>query len=438
MRVAIIGSGISGISAAWALRQTCRTVIFEAGQTPGGHSNTIDVASGGQLWPVDTGFIVFNDRTYPGFVRFLRELGVESSPTSMSFSVRHDRDCVEYNGNNPRALFAQTRNVLRPGFWRMLRDIARLSRDCKAWLASPAGCEFHTLGDFLAGRRYSPELACWYLVPMVAAIWSASDRSALDMPFELFCRFFENHAFFDLGERPIWRTVVGGSRAYVRRALQLLEADLRLSCPIRAIRRPTSGGVEILTPQGPERFDAAIIACHSDTALKLLDAPLAIEQDLLSALPYDRNLAILHTDVSVMPRRRLAWAAWNSWIPADTRDADTPALLSYNMNILQGHAPRDGTQIMVSLNAQGRISRDRVIREIEYHHPRFTPAGFDAQARFGELPRHGPIFFAGAYWRNGFHEDGFWSGQRAGQLVLDAIRTGSLKAAAAAEEATFA
>lgn len=422
MRVAIVGSGISGLAAAWTLRDVCRPTIFEASTIPGGHSNTVDVTLQGTSVAVDTGFIVFNDRTYPGFVRFLRDLGVQSRASAMSFSVRHDVDDLEYNGNNPRALFAQRRNIVRPGFWRLLRDVARLGRECKAWLHAP-GPE-RTLGEFLSQRSYSHELVRWYLVPMVAAIWSSSDQASLDMPFGLFCRFFENHAFFELGERPQWRTVVGGSREYVQRAIEQLGPDLRLSCPVRAVRRPRGtspdGGVEIVTACGAEWFDFVILACHSDTSLEILESPTDLERDLLSSFPYDRNIATLHTDDRVMPRRRAAWAAWNSWVPSKGRRHGEPALISYHMNALQSLRTPNDLPLIVSLNAQSLIREDRVLRTIEYRHPRFTEAGFRAQARFGELPWAGPVFFAGAYWRHGFHEDGFWSGQRAGEAVLRA------------------
>lgn len=421
MRVAIVGSGISGIAAAWTLRGVCRPTVYEASPTPGGHSNTVDITLKGQDFSVDTGFIVFNDRTYPGFVRFLRDLEVQTRPTAMSFSVRHDGDDLEYNGNGPRALFAQRRNLFRPGFWRLLRDIARLGRDCKEWLRTP-GHEL-TLGEFLDHRGYSNELARWYLVPMVAAIWSSSDRASLEMPFELFCRFFENHAFFDLGDRPVWRTVVGGSRSYVSRALACIDADLRVSSPVLAVRRPggrASGAVEVVTARGVEAFDFAILACHSDTSLAILDPATPLERNLLECFPYERNTATLHTDERVMPRRRAAWAAWNSWIPAGDRRRDEPAMLSYHMNTLQSLETPSGMPLIVSLNALSRVDSDRVLRTIEYHHPRFTPDGFAAQHRFGELPESGPVFFAGAYWRHGFHEDGFWSGVRAAELVLRA------------------
>lgn len=422
MRVAIVGSGISGLAAAWTLRHVCRPTIYEACDTPGGHSNTVDVTLGGEAFAVDTGFIVFNDRTYPGFVGFLRDLDVQTRASAMSFSVRHDADDVEYNGNNPRALFAQRRNLVRPGFWRLLRDVARLGRECKDWLRTPG--PDRTLGEFLSRRGYSRELARWYLVPMVAAIWSSSDRASLDMPFALFCRFFENHAFFELGERPLWRTVDGGSRAYVRRAIERLGPDLRLSCPVHSVRRPRGGGVELRTARGVEHFDFAVLACHSDTSLAVLDSPTALERELLGSFPYDMNIATLHTDDRVMPRRRAAWAAWNSWVPAGGRGQDEPSLISYHMNALQSLRTPPDMPLFVSLNAQALVRDERVLRTIEYRHPRLTEAGFRAQGRFNELPPSGPVMYAGAYWRHGFHEDGFWSGQRAGECILRAHAAG--------------
>ena len=331
LRLAIVGTGISGLAAARDLARHHRVTLFEAGSYVGGHSNTIDLDLSGEKLAVDTGFIVFNDRTYPGFIAMLKELEVASHPTSMSFSVQHEATGIEYNGHSLGHLFAQKRNLFRPGFYRMIRGILRLSREAKAWLAerdaAPSAARPDradpsttlTLGEFLRRGGYPAEVVDWYIAPMTSAIWSASGSAALELPFEFFCRFFDNHAFFDMGERPTWRTVQGGSRTYVRAVLAELDrhgAQVRTRCPVRWVRRspgthryqmniPVSeGGVEIVSAEGTERFDAVVMATHSDTALSLLADPSPAEREILGAMPYQENQAIVHTDARLMPRAR--------------------------------------------------------------------------------------------------------------------------------------
>ncbi|QOJ01788.1 MAG: FAD-dependent oxidoreductase [Phycisphaeraceae bacterium] len=415
MKIAVIGAGIAGLTAALELRRSFRPTVFEAEGRPGGHSNTIDARHGGRDWPVDTGFIVFNDRTYPGFVRLLAELGVASRPADMTFSVRHEPDRVEYNGHSLSHLLTWKRNALRPGFWRMARDIIRLGRDTTARLASGGDGLEGSLAEFLRRGRYSRELCDWYLAPMTSAIWSSSHAAALETPAIFFARFFANHGFFDMGERPLWRTVVGGSRAYVRAIAQRLGDDLRTGCPALRVERPAGGGVIVESPAGSEHFDAAVIASHSDQALGLLADPTDDERDVLGSIPYTDNLAILHTDTSLLPARPKAWAAWNARVGHDS-PAD-PARVTYNLSILQGLAPPDGTQFLVTLNPKpGEIEPGRILRRINYHHPAFDRASVAAQARHARVSA-GPTFYAGAYWRYGFHEDGHWSGARAALQV---------------------
>lgn len=452
LRVAIVGSGISGLAAARELAGEHRVTLFEAGRNLGGHTNTIDVDMAGETLAVDTGFIVFNDRTYPGFSAMLRDLGVASNPTAMSFSVQHEATGIEYNGHGLGHLFAQKRNLLRPGFYRMIRGILRLSREAKAWLAERdaphtphtpptaagrAGRDAGlTLGEFLSRGRYPSEVVEWYIVPMASAVWSAPGAAALRLPFEFFCRFFDNHGFFDMGERPVWRTVAGGSREYVRALAAGLEgrgAVVRTKCPVRWVRRSPGthryqqhtpageGGVEVVSSAGTERFDAVVIATHSDTALSLLADPAPAEIDVLSALPYQENQAIVHTDARLMPRTRKAWAAWNAHVP---REGDGGrAMITYNMNILQGLAPKDGSQVLVTLNNHAAVDPAKTLRLIGYRHPVYTTAGFAAQKRFEEISGPNRTVYAGAYWRYGFHEDGHWSGLRAaGQVRRLAVR----------------
>ncbi len=434
MRIAIVGSGISGLAAARRLCAEHRVTVYEAGSHVGGHTNTIDLEIEGRVTAVDTGFIVFNDRTYPGFVGMLRELGVESRATSMGFSVKHSTAGVEYSGHSLGHLFAQKRNLLRPGFLRMVRDLVRFGREAKAWLDEGSHRPM-TLAEFLERGRFSAELRDWYVVPMASAIWSASEADTLALPFEFFCRFFDNHAFFDLGERPTWRTVVGGSREYVRALVPVLEQHgcrVMTRCPVRWVRRSpgthrfkpgafeNEGGVEIVTAAGAERFDAVVMATHSDTALSMLADPSVGEREILGALPYQVSNAVVHTDQRVMPVRRKVWAAWNAHV-GGARPGPREmggARVTYNMNILQGLEFPGGTQVMVTLNDPDAMDPTKTLRLIRYQHPVYTSAGFEAQKRHGEISGASRTFYAGAYWRSGFHEDGFWSGERAAEQVL--------------------
>lgn len=434
MRIAIVGSGIAGLAAARRLCVDHRVTIFEAASYVGGHTHTIDLEIEGAPTAVDTGFIVFNDRTYPGFVAMLRELGVASRPTSMGFSVKHTSAGVEYSGHSLGHLFAQKRNLIRPGFLRMVRDLVRFGREAKAWLANPSKKPL-TLAEFLARGKFSPEVRDWYVVPMASAIWSASEADTLALPFEFFCRFFDNHAFFDLGERPTWRTVVGGSREYVRALLPVLERHhcrILTRCPVRWIRRSPAthryqadpfdhqGGVEIVSAKGTERFDAVVLATHSDVSLAMLADPSTAEREILGSLPYQVSNAVVHTDERVMPVRRKVWAAWNAHVGGvRPRPKELGgARVTYNMNILQGFEFAGGTQVMVTLNDPDAIDPAKTLRLIRYHHPVYTSAGFEAQKRHGEISGASRTFYAGAYWRSGFHEDGFWSGERAAEQVL--------------------
>lgn len=410
-RVVVVGSGISGLSAAWWLRDVSSLTILEANEHLGGHTHTHDIEIAGRPIAVDTGFIVFNDRTYPLFARLLDELGVQSRGSAMSFSVRNDALDLEYNGNGPRELFAQRRNLVRPGFWRMLRDIARLGREAKRALAEGPIDPSLTLREFLSRGVYSREMAEWYLTPMTGAVWSATPAAAGEIPFVFFARFFENHAFFDLGSRPVWRTVVGGSREYIRAMVPKLQATIRAGCAVRGIAR-TSDGVRVRTAEGVEEFDAAVISTHGDTALSLLEDPTPIEREVLGAMPYQSNEAVLHTDASVMPRRRAVWASWNALV--DGRAG--PVGVTYNMNRLQGLETPPDQPVLVTLNRTDRIDPARIIRRLRYEHPVFTAETLGAQKRWADVSR-GRTFFAGAAWRYGFHEDGCMSGLRAADAV---------------------
>lgn len=398
MKIAIIGTGIAGNVAAYKLREEHEVTVFEAGPYVGGHTNTLDVYEDGRRLAVDTGFIVFNDRTYPNFIRLLDELGQESQPSEMSFSVRADKGGLEYSGSSLNALFAQRRNILRPPFYRMIRDILRFNE--AALRHSDSTDKSETLGDYLRENRYSQEFIDHYLVPMAAAIWSAEPVSVIHMPVRFLVRFFANHGLLQLTDRPVWRVIKGGSRQYVDKLVAGHRDRIRLNSPVQSVRR-VSDRIEVRSASGGiEFFDYVFVACHSDQALALLEDATAEERDVLGAIRYQPNEAILHTDDSLMPARRQAWAAWNYHIP---QDPTRHVAVTYNMNILQGLMARN--QYFVTLNNDRHIDPARIIRRIRYEHPVYSRESVAAQERQAEI-NIDRTFFCGAYWRNGFHEDG--------------------------------
>ena len=406
MRIAIIGTGIAGNVAAWQLRDQHDITVYEAGSYVGGHTNTIDVVESGKDLAIDTGFIVFNDKTYPNFTRILDEIGQASKPTEMSFSVHSADRRIEYNGSSLNGLFAQRRNLLRPSFHRMVRDILRFFREATTDIQRFG--RHLTLSEYLSARGYSREFVDDYLVPMAAAIWSAEPGSVLEMPALFLVRFFKNHGLLQLQDRPQWYVIEGGSREYVRRLTQGHADRIRLNEPVRSVTR-VPGGVQVASAGGgTETFDFVFMACHSDQALDMLSDPTPEERDVLGAIAYQPNEAVLHTDASVLPRRRRAWAAWNYFIPAEQHGQ---VAVSYNMNILQGLDARE--TYVVTLNDDSRIDPDKILRRIRYDHPMFTLETIAAQRRQREI-NCDRTFYCGAYWRNGFHEDGVVS-------ALDAV-----------------
>ncbi|MCE3284775.1 MAG: dependent oxidoreductase, partial [Steroidobacteraceae bacterium] len=364
----------------------------------GGHSHTHAIEAHGRTWHVDTGFIVFNDRTYPNFVALLDELGVAAQDSSMSFSVRDEAANLEYNGTSLNTLFAQRRNLLRPSFLGMVRDILRFNREAPRLLDQP-GDEL-PLGELLARGRYGRAFIDDYVVPMGAAIWSTDPASMMQFPARFFVRFLHNHGMLTIDDRPAWRTIRGGSARYVEKLVAPFRERIRLSTAIEQVRR-IAGGV-IVKPSGHEaqRYDAVFLACHSNQALALLADPSVAERDVLSAIPYQANEAVLHTDARLLPRRRLAWAAWNYHVRPD----GGPIALTYNMNVLQRlDAPEP---FLVTLNDSDAIDPARVLRRMTYHHPLYTPASVAAQARHREIDGVHSTYYCGAWLRNGFHEDG--------------------------------
>jgi predicted NAD/FAD-binding protein len=399
MKIAIVGSGIAGNVAALRLHRDHEITVFEAGGHAGGHTHTHIVELGGRSVAVDTGFIVYNDWTYPHFSALLRELGVATQPTTMSFSVRNDAKRLEYNGTTLNTLFAQRRNLLRPSFLAMVRDILRFHREAPRLLRADAGEE--PLGQLLQSRRYSRPFVDDYIIPMGAAIWSTNPRSMFSFPARFFVRFLMNHGMLSVNDRPVWRTIRGGSAQYVGKLTAPFRERIQLNTPVEWIRRQPGSVFIKVRNQDPQRFDAVFLACHSDQALQLLSDPSQVEREVLGAIPYQRNEAVLHTDTRLMPRRRLAWACWNYH---SLPDHAGPLALTYNMNMLQNlDAPQT---LLVTLNRSDAIDPRRIILRASYDHPVFTPGSVAAQARHREINGARGTYFCGAWWRNGFHEDG--------------------------------
>jgi predicted NAD/FAD-binding protein len=405
MRVAVIGSGISGMVAAARLHPAHEVTVFEAGSHVGGHTNTIDVDWRGRHFAVDTGFIVFNDWTYPRFIALLDELDVEYQRSNMSFSLRDERCGLEYNGTTLNTLFAQRRNVLRPSFLRMIGDILRFNKASRGLLGSAE--DTLTLGEYLAREGYSRAFREQFIVPMGMAIWSATEQAMLSFPARFFVEFFDKHGFLNVNDRPVWQAVKGGSREYMRKLSAPLRDRIRLETAVIGVRRDPVG-VTIRTAAASERFDHVFIACHSDQALKILEDPSESERCVLGAFPYQQNEAVLHTDESMLPRTKLARAAWNYHL-LDGRDPGGRVALTYDMNVLQSlDAP---ARFLVTLNRRGDIDPAKVIETITYHHPVYLPTGVAAQRRRAEVSGVNRTFYCGAYWRHGFHEDGVVSAE---------------------------
>jgi len=419
VRIAIIGSGISGMVVASRLHRDHDVTVFEAGAYVGGHTNTIDVDWQGRHYAIDTGFIVFNDWTYPRFIALLEELGVEYQNSNMSFGLRDERTGLEYNGTSLNSLFAQRRNAFNPGFLRMIADILRFNRASRELLAGAD--DTLTLGEYLDRNRYSCAFREQYIVPMGMSIWSATESALLSFPARFFVGFFDKHGFLNVDRRPVWQAIKGGSREYMKKLAAPFRQRVRLDTRVTGVRRDATG-VTIQSSRGTrERFDHVFIACHSDQALRLLEDASEAERTVLGAFPYQENEAILHTDESLLPRTPLARAAWNFHLLAtrDNRSRDRVAL-TYDMNVLQTlEAPN---RFLVTLNRGADIDPAKIIETITYHHPVYLPAGVAAQKRRGEISGVNRTFYCGAYWRYGFHEDGVVSAEWALEDFARAIR----------------
>ena len=400
-RIAVVGAGVAGLTAAWLLSARHRVTVYEAAGYAGGHTNTVDVTVDGVMAPVDTGFLVFNDRTYPNLIALFEALGVRWAESDMSFSVRADEENLEWCGSSLATVFAQRANLARPAFWGMLRDILRFNREATA-LATGGAPVAGTVSEFLAERGYGRAFRDWYLVPMAAAIWSMPAARILDFPLATFLRFCHNHGLLQVSDRPRWRTVLGGGRDYVRRMLPAI-GDVRLATPVRRVTRDGDGATVADGHGRVERYDEVILACHSDQALALLADATEAERGLLAAVRYQSNRAILHTDASFLPRRQAAWAAWN-YTSGRTAEGEGGVCVSYLINRLQPLPFR--RPVIVTLNPLREPAPESVVAEFDYAHPMFDQAAIDAQARAARLQGLNRTWFAGAWLGYGFHEDG--------------------------------
>lgn len=400
-KIAIIGSGIAGLTCGHTLAPDHDIRIFEAKSYIGGHTHTVQVEKDGEVSAIDTGFIVFNDRTYPNFINLLDCIGVAYQPTEMSFSVKNARLNLEYNGNNLNTLFAQRGNLLRPAFWSMLRDIIRFNKQVRQ---AASADDALTLGQFLRQNSYSTLFTENYLLPMVSAIWSMGLNSCLDFPLQFFVRFFANHGLLDITNRPQWYTIVGGSSRYIAPLTAGFRDRIRLNSPVVKVIREDNK-VQVVTALDTTVFDEVIFACHGQEALALLDQPSAEEKSVLNAFQVSENEVVLHTDSSFLPKRRLAWASWNYNLVDSAKEQTT---LTYNMNILQCLAKNN--TYLVTLNQE--VPKRHVLQRFTYKHPVYTIAALAAQQRWSDISGHNNSHFCGAYWFNGFHEDGVTSALR--------------------------
>ncbi len=397
MRIAIIGGGISGLTCAWLLSKEHEVVLYEKENWIGGHTHTVDVKIDGHSYAIDTGFIVYNDRTYPNFMRLLEQLGVSGRATEMSFSVHCERSRIEYASRNLNAIFAQRSNLWRPAHYRMLADILRFNRESPNLLQSPCGL---SLGEYVAANGYSDTFIDRYILPMCAAIWSGSLDAAGEFPADHFVEFFNNHGLLSVSGQPQWYTVAGGSREYVRALQEKLGERLRADSPVQSVTR-SADHVSVTTANTTEHYDQVIFACHSDQALRLLADPSDREADILGKLGYQANEVLLHHDTRLLPQRKRSWAAWNYRL---ITDRSRPATVTYHMNRLQGiEAPVD---FCVTLNQGELVDESKILQRFEYDHPVFTLPSQQARERREEIQQQNRTSYCGAYWGNGFHEDG--------------------------------
>ncbi|MEP6632623.1 MAG: FAD-dependent oxidoreductase [Luteimonas sp.] len=413
MRVAVVGSGIAGLGAAWRLSSRHDVVLYESDTRIGGHVHTHNVDIAGKHYAVDTGFIVFNRSHYPLLTGLFEQLSVATQPTTMGFSVQDARNGLEYNATNLGGLFAQPSNLASPRFWGMLRDLRRFYRDAPALLAQ--AWDGPSLGDYVAQRGYGAMFVDDHLVPMASALWSSPARRILDFPAKYLLSFMQQHQMLQIEGRPEWRVVRGGSYRYVEALQARWRAEVRLATPVLRVTRRNDAGVDVITAHGAETYDHVVLACHADDSLALIEQPTGDERAVLGAIEYQDNDVVLHTDPALLPRRKKAWAAWNAYIPAEQTAACT---VSYCMNLLQSlDAPKP---LVVTLNRSADIAQQHVLATMRYRHPLYTHASVAAQARVGAISGHDRLWFAGAWRGFGFHEDGLRSGYAAADALLAA------------------
>jgi predicted NAD/FAD-binding protein len=406
MKIAIIGSGISGNTLAYYLNPHHQIALFESNDRIGGHSHTHHIDVFNQKVSVDTGFIVFNKKTYPNFLKLLHELKVPYENSAMSFSVKDSQKDFEYNGTNLNALFAQRKNFINPSFYKMIREILRFNKSSIILLS---GDEEISLGDYLKREGYSDFFKKYYILPMGSAIWSSNIKTMMQFPAKFFIQFFNNHGMLNINDRPQWLTISGGSINYVDKMIKPFRKKIKLNQNIKYVERKKDH-IAIHHKDRVEKFDWVFFACHSDEALKLIKSPSFHEKNILKAIPYTDNEVILHYDDHFMPKRKLAWAAWNYHIDDN---ANSPASLTYNMNILQNL--KTEVPLLVTLNPLQKINKKKIIKTLSYAHPQYSLRSIEAQSKYHLISGVNRTSFAGAYWGNGFHEDGVKS-------ALDAIQ----------------
>lgn len=412
-KVAIIGTGISGMTSAYLLHDLADITVFESNDYIGGHTATKMVSVNGDEYAIDTGFIVYNDWTYPNFIKLMKMLNVPTQATEMSFSVKNKGSGLEYNGNNINSLFAQRRNLFSPSFYRLVLDIVKFNKLCKAHIAENKSTDNITLIDFIRQHKLSKGFTDNYILPMCAAIWSTSLSASANFPLAFFLKFFNNHGLLNITNRPQWHTLIGGSSQYIGPLTTKFADKILLNSPVSSVTKTDDNqqyAYQVTSKGQICSFDEVVFACHSDQALKILDLPSfdtqsAQEyQNILSAIPYSDNEVVLHTDTSLLPKRPLAWASWNYLIKGEHDEQSAPASVTYNMNILQ--RLKSDTTFCVTLNNTNDIDPKKILGTYHYAHPQFSPAMVAAQQQRHKICGVNGIHFCGAYWYNGFHEDG--------------------------------
>ena len=405
--VAIIGTGISGLTCGYLLNETADITVYEANDYIGGHTATKKINDDGIERNIDTGFIVFNDWTYPRFIKLMKQLDVAYQPTEMSFSVTSKKANIEYNGNTINSLFAQRRNILRPRFWRIVRDILKFNKACKAFVAEKRDTSSMTLQDVINELKLSDDFARYYILPMCAAIWSASLAQTRQFPLTFFLQFFNNHGLLNISDRPQWYTIKGGSSTYIPPLIASFQDKVKLSCGVTNVKKVGDTWQVTDTSGAQAIFDHVIFACHSDQALAMLDTPTKAQQAVLGAIGFAENDVVMHKDTNQLPKRKLAWASWNYRLKDDAGEEERPASVTYDMNILQRlDAPNT---YCVTLNNTDEIDTSALLGSYQYAHPQFSEVMVNAQQRRSQICGVDNLHFCGAYWYNGFHEDGVHS-----------------------------